>query len=77
MARNKLSDLRDHLFEQIENIKSAQPEELDSIIKKAKAMSEVGSTIIESGKLEYLFIRELGDQKFKTNLLDSNKEPVA
>lgn len=74
MARNKLSDLRDHLFEMIENIKDAEPGELDQMIKKGKAMSDIGNTIIESGKLEYLFVKELGDQRIKTNLLESKKE---
>lgn len=74
MARNKLSDLRDHLFEMIEEIKDADPKELDIIIKKGKAMADIGNTIIESGKLEYLFVKELGDQRIQTNLLESKKE---
>lgn len=55
MARNKINDLRDHLFEALERLKDG---EID--IETAKAMSEVSQTIINSAKIEIDFIKATG-----------------
>ena len=55
MARNKITDLRDHLFEALERLKDG---EID--IETAKAMSEVSQTIINSAKIEIDFIKATG-----------------
>lgn len=47
--KNKLSDLRNHLFETIESLKDKEaPMEID----RARAVSEVAQTIIDSAKVE-------------------------
>lgn len=53
MPRNKLDDLNNHLFEQLErlNDKDISEEQLDKEIKRAKALSDISMTIIETGKL--------------------------
>lgn len=49
MAKNKITDLRDHLFETIEALKDPdRPME----IERAKAISDVAQTIINSAKAE-------------------------
>ena len=49
MARNKLNDLRDHLFETLEALKDPEkPME----IERARAISDVAQTIINSAKVE-------------------------
>jgi len=49
MAKNKISDLRDHLFETIEALKDKDtPMDLD----RAKTISEVAQTIINVAKVE-------------------------
>ena len=49
MAKNKITDLRDHLFETIEALKDPDnPME----IERAKAISGVAQTIINSAKAE-------------------------
>jgi hypothetical protein len=49
MARNKISDLRDHLFETIEQLNDPdKPME----IARAKAIAGVAQTIINSAKVE-------------------------
>lgn len=56
MARkNKIVDLRDHLFETLEMLKDGDIE-----IERAKAISEVSRTIIETAKVEIAFLREVG-----------------
>jgi uncharacterized protein with FMN-binding domain len=54
MAKNKIQDLRDHLFETIELLKD---DDKRMNIEKAKAISEVAQTIINTAKLEVDFIR--------------------
>lgn len=49
MAKNKISDLRDHLFETIEALKDPdKPMEID----RARAISQVAQTIIDTAKAE-------------------------
>lgn len=52
MARNKIEHLRDHLFEVIEMLKDGDME-----IEKAKAITDVAQTIINSAKVEVDFIK--------------------
>jgi|GEM_PF-607542 len=49
MAKNKISDLRDHLFETLEALKDPdKPMELE----RARVISDVAQTIINSAKVE-------------------------
>lgn len=76
MAKNKINDLRDHLFETIELLKD--DEQTHMTIEKAKAISEVAQVIINTAKLETDYIRATDgirrtnyETKFLTqNLLD-------
>jgi hypothetical protein len=47
MARNKIEDLRDHLFEIIEMLK-----ENDMELDKAKTIADIAQVIINSAKVE-------------------------
>lgn len=62
MAKNKISDLRDHLFAALERIDddTLTPEQQKSEIEKAKAISAIGSVIINSAKIEVDFIKATG-----------------
>lgn len=52
--KNKIEDLRDHLFETIEALKdTAKPMALD----RARAISDVAQTIINSAKVEIDLMR--------------------
>ena len=53
MAQNKIADLNNHLFMQLErlNDENIKPEEMELEIKKAAAVSKVASQIINSNKL--------------------------
>lgn len=55
MAKNKITDLRDHLFETIEMLKDDENKSMS--IDKAKAIAEVSQVIINTAKLEIDFIR--------------------
>lgn len=53
MAQNKLSDLNNHLFAQLERLgdENIKGEEMDTEIKKAKAISSISSQIIKSASI--------------------------
>jgi|SRR5579872_780427 len=54
MARNKLADLKDHLFETIEQLKDPdKPMDL----ARARTVSEVARTMIELAKVEVDMVR--------------------
>lgn len=49
MAKNKINDLRDHLFETLESLKDPEkPMDLE----RARVISDVAQTIINSAKVE-------------------------
>lgn len=59
MPKNKLSDLRNHLFETIEALKDPEkPMDID----RAKAISTVAQTVIDSARLELKACEILGTE---------------
>lgn len=54
MTKNKIQDLRDHLFETIEMLKS---DDAKMTIDKAKTIADVSQVIINSAKVEVDFLR--------------------
>lgn len=53
--KNKLTDLSNYLFEQIERINddSLSDEELDKQIKKSEQINTLAETIIKNGELQF------------------------
>jgi hypothetical protein len=78
MARNKISDLRDHLFETIEALKDPdKPME----IARAQAISEVAQTIINAAKVEVELVKAIsgsapGSRKFFELPEESREAPA-
>lgn len=57
MAKNKMSDLRDHLFETIEALKDAdKPMDLD----RAAAIQSVAQTLVNAAKVEVDLVKAVG-----------------
>jgi hypothetical protein len=55
--KNRMSDLRNHLFEVLEGLKDKdQPMDID----RAKAISEVAQTVINTAKVEVQFLETVG-----------------
>lgn len=74
MPRNTLSDLNNHLFEQLERLNDDDltEEDLQKEINRAKAVSNIAAQIINSGQLA------LNAQKFAMDyLLAGNGEKKA
>lgn len=55
--RNKIEDLRNHLFATLEAL---QDDEKPMDLDRAKAIADVGQVIINSAKLEVDFIKVIG-----------------
>ena len=53
--KNKLSDLNNYLFEQLEilNDSDLSEEQIDLAIKKAETVSKIADTIIKNGELQF------------------------
>ena len=56
MAKNKLEDLRNHLFAQLERLADDEDmkdtEKLETELSRAKAIADVAQVIVNSSKLE-------------------------
>jgi hypothetical protein len=55
--KNKIEDLRDHLFATLEAL---QDQEKPMELERARTISEVAQTIINSAKVEVDFMKHLG-----------------
>lgn len=62
MARNKINDLRDHLFAALERLDNDEltAEELQKELDKAQAVAQIGNVIISSAKVEVDFMKATG-----------------
>ena len=70
MTRNKLTDLNNHMFEQLERLNDddLSSEELDKEIKRAKAMSGIASNIISNAALALEAQQYLDEYSGKANV---------
>lgn len=66
--KNKLTDLRDHLFATLEALQDAE-KPMD--IERAKAICQVGSVLVESAKVEVAFINAVGMGAKTTGFIES------
>ena len=58
MAKNKLVDLRDHLFETLERLKD-KDDPLE--IERARAICGVAKMVIDTARVEVDFVRTVGE----------------
>lgn len=74
MARNKLSDLNNHLFAQLERLgdEGTDSAEMKIEIQKAQAMSKLASQIINSSKLVLQAAKMVEDGKVNKNDVPDN-----
>lgn len=73
MARNKINDLRNHLFEVIEMLKDDDQNSMT--IDKAKAIVDVSQAIINTAKVEVDYIRATDGVRrtnYQTDFLNQN-----
>lgn len=60
--KNKIGDLRNHLFTALENLgnKELTPDQLKQEIERARAVSTVAQVIVDSAKVEVLYADVVG-----------------
>ncbi len=65
--KNNLEDLHNHLFAQLERLsdETIKGDDLKEEINRAKAVTEVASSIVENGKLAITVKRLLGDNEIR------------
>jgi hypothetical protein len=72
-VRNKIDDLRNHLFETLEALKDDEkPMDLD----RARAVAEVAKVIVDSAKVEVDFLKVTGAARSTGFLPDGEEETV-
>jgi hypothetical protein len=73
MAHNKLSDLRDHLFMALERLsdETLTIDQVNMEVDKAKAISQLAGTLIQSAKVEIDFINATGVLESQSDLFKS------
>jgi len=69
--RNKIDDLRNHLFETLEALKD---EDKPMDLERARAVADVARVIVESAKVEVNFIKVTGQAKSTDFLPDGLPE---
>jgi len=70
-VRNKIDDLRNHLFETLEALKDDEkPMDLD----RARTVAEVAKVIVESAKVEVNFLKVTGAARSTGFLPDGDDE---
>ena len=60
MPKNKIEDLRNHLFETLEALKD---DEKPMDLARAKAIADVGRVIVDSAKVEVDFLKATGSMR--------------
>jgi len=64
MPKNKIEDLRNHLFEQLERLgddeKMKNPIALEREMKRSQAISEIANVIVNTAKAETDYLRVTG-----------------
>lgn len=73
-AKNKITDLRDHLFETLEALRD---DEKPMEIARAKAVADVAKAIIESAKVEVAFLKTTGGVSGTGFIPELQDAPVA
>lgn len=79
MTRKTVADLRDHLFA---TLAALRDEKRPMDVERARAISDVAQTIINSAKVEVEYARAIGAQSVGTEFLtaeppDDDEEPEA
>lgn len=65
MPRNTLSDLNNHLFEQLEKLRDDEvtPEQMDREIARSKAVTAVAEVIVRNGELAFKVMQHMNEYR--------------
>lgn len=69
--KNKMTDLRNHLFATLEALQDPdKPMDID----RAKAIAEVGKVLVDSAKVEVMFINAMDGEVKSTGFIESERD---
>ena len=68
--KNRLPDLRNHLFEAIEMLKSGDME-----LDKAQAINSLAQTLVASAKVEVDYVKHTGGMNDRVEFIEGNPAP--
>ena len=72
--KNKIEDLRNHLFMALEKLNEAEsPDDIKNEIERSKAISEVGKVIVDSAKAEVDFVKATGGEVITTEFFNEGQ----
>lgn len=61
--KNKIEDLRNHMFLQLEKLSEAETEEeIKKELEKSKAIADLGKVLVDSAKVEVDFLKATGGE---------------
>lgn len=69
--KNKLSDLRDHLFAQLEAVREAKDEDLAKEVQRAQSVSDISRVLIDSAKVEIEYFKHVGGADGASTFIES------
>jgi hypothetical protein len=69
--KNKMTDLRNHLFATLEAL---QDPDKPMDIERAKAIADVGRVLVDSAKVEVMFINAMDGDVRGTGFIESERE---
>lgn len=79
MARNKLNDLRNHLFAQLERLEdeNLDQEQIDLEIKRTKAINSIAVQIIDTAKVELDLMKIVDASEESAFFKDTNQQQIS
>lgn len=75
MARNKIEDLRNLLFEQIEKLMDKDAD-VEAETAKAESIANLASVIVNSAKVEIDFLKMMGTEGTGTGFIPVEKKQI-
>lgn len=75
--KNKIEDLRNHMFLALEKISEAEtPEDIKTEIEKSKAIAELGKVIVETAKAEVDFVKATKGEVVTTEFFNEGQKQL-
>jgi len=76
--KNKIEDLRNHLFLALEKLSEAEtPEDIKNELEKSRAIADVGRVIVDTAKVEVDFVKATKGEVITTEFFNEGQKRIA
>lgn len=73
--KNKIEDLRNHMFAALEKLSEAEtPEQIEAEIKRSQQIAELGKVVVDAAKTEVMFAKVTKAEIVNTDFFDGVKK---